>query len=209
MSPISIRRFWTQTIRRSFISGLLVVVPVAITVTILIKLFHLADGLLQPWLTSNTPLRIPGLGILITLAVIFLVGLVTRNYVAQKLLRLGERVVVHLPLAGSIYGSIKEILGAFAGEDSERVKKVVIVPYPAAGLWAFGFLNGTLTLDNGRRMGLVLILNSINPTTGLLSMLPLDTIHAVDLTAEQAMKLIISGGIVTPERLATVPADGA
>jgi uncharacterized membrane protein len=198
---------WRRTLKRSFFSGLLVVVPVAVTVYILLVLFRAADNILQPLLTATFQRYIPGLGILATLALVFVVGLVTRNLVAQRLLRLGDRTLAQVPLAGTIYGAIKQILSSFAREEEERPQQVVLVPYPSAGLWAFGFLNREVTLEDGRRMGLVLILNSINPTTGLLTMLPADAIQRVDLSVEQAMKLIISGGLVAPARLTTQPLE--
>jgi uncharacterized membrane protein len=198
---------WRRTLKRSFFSGLLVVVPVAVTVYILLVLFRAADNILQPLLTATFQRYIPGLGILATLALVFVVGLVTRNLVAQRLLRLGDRTLAQVPLAGTIYGAIKQILSSFAREEEERPQQVVLVPYPSAGLWAFGFLNREVTLEDGRRMGLVLILNSINPTTGLLTMLPAADIQRVDLSVEQAMKLIISGGLVAPARLTTQPLE--
>ena len=201
------RVLWRQTIRRSFFSGLLVVVPVAVTVYILLVLFQTADNLLQPLLTQTFRRYIPGMGILATLALVFGVGLITQNLIAQRLLRFGDRVLAQLPLAGTIYGAIKQILSSFARPEEERPKQVVLVPYPSDGLWAFGFLNGESALEDGRRMGLVLILNSINPTTGLLTMLPLEKIRRVELSVEQAMKLIISGGLVAPSRLSTQPLE--
>ena len=136
---------------------------------------------------------------------IFIVGLITQNIVAQRLLGLADRLLAQVPLAGSIYGAIKQILNAFAPGESEEPKAVVMVPYPSPGLWAFGFLNGTVTLPEGQRMGLVLLLNSINPTTGFLTMLPVEQIVRVPLSVEEAMKLIISGGIVNPRQLGGEP----
>lgn len=207
MTNNSRRVLWRQTVRRSFFSGLLVVVPVAVTVYILLVLFRTADNLLQPLLTQAFRRYIPGMGILATLALVFGVGLVTQNLIAQRLLRFGDRILAQLPLAGAIYGAIKQILSSFARPEEERPKQVVLVPYPSEGLWAFGFLNGESTLEDGRRMGLVLILNSINPTTGLLTMLPLEKIHRVELSVEQAMKLVISGGLVAPSQLSTQPLE--
>jgi len=207
MNSSSRRITWQQILRRSFFSGLLVVVPVAVTAYILVVLFRMADDILQPLLIKTLGRYIPGLGILITVAAIFLVGVITRNLISQRLLRFGDRTLAQVPLAGTIYAAIKQILSSFTQEETDRPKQVVLVPYPSPGLWAFGFLNSEATLEDGRRMGLVLILNSINPTTGLLTMLPAAQIRRVDLSVEQAMKLIISGGLVAPSGLSTRPLE--
>jgi len=189
-----------QLIRRSFFSGLLIVVPVVITGYVLQLLFGLADNILQPFLTDRLKIYIPGLGILATLVLIFGVGLFAQNLLAQRMLRLGEQTLVQIPLAGSIYGAIKQILTSFTRDEADRPQKVVLVPYPSEGLWALGFLNGEITGDDGRRYGLVLMLNSINPTTGLLTVLPLDRVKPLAIPVEEAMKIVISGGLVTPGR---------
>lgn len=198
---------WKKSIRRSFFSGILVVVPLAITGFILTWLFRSADSLLQPFIMSSTGIYLPGLGILVTLGGIFLVGLVARTFLAQRILRLGDRILGQVPLAGSIYGSVKQILGSFTRDDQEKARQVVLIPYPAPGLWALGFLNGTTMVD-GQPSGFVLLLNSINPTTGLLTLVPMEKIRLVGISAEAAMQIIISGGIVAPERLDTVPSTG-
>ncbi|NLI47962.1 MAG: DUF502 domain-containing protein [Acidobacteria bacterium] len=205
MVATNVRGSVARTLRRSFFSGLLVVVPVVITVYILIVLFHFTDSLLVPLIGRFTSTYIPGLGIVATVLLIFVVGLITQNYVAQRLLGLADQLLAQIPLAGSIYGAIKQILNAFAPGQAEEPKAVVMIPYPSRGLWAFGFLNGTITLQEGQRMGLVLLLNSINPTTGLLTMLPMEQIVRVPLSVEEAMKLIISGGIVNPRQLGGEP----
>ncbi len=198
---------WKQSIRRSFFSGILVLVPLIVTGFVLYKLFEFTDSLLQPVLTRSLHLYVPGLGILVTVCLIFLVGLLARNILAQKTIRLGEKVLVHIPLAGSIYGSIKQILSTFAREEENESKPVVLVPWPSEGLWALGFLNGKTRIDD-KSFGLVLVLSSINPTTGLLTVVPTERILLADLPVEDAMKLIISGGIVTPKQVATRPLIG-
>lgn len=198
---------WKQSIRRSFFSGILVLVPLIVTGFVLYKLFEFTDSLLQPVLTRSLNLYVPGLGILVTVCLIFVVGLLARNILAQKTIRLGEKVLVHIPLAGSIYGSIKQILSTFAREEESESKPVVLVPWPSEELWALGFLNGKTRIDD-QSFGLVLILSSINPTTGLLTVVPAERILLADLPVEEAMKLIISGGIVTPKHVATRPLIG-
>ncbi|MBN2432994.1 MAG: DUF502 domain-containing protein [Acidobacteria bacterium] len=196
---------WRTGLKRSFLSGLLLVGPLFATGYVLFLLFRITDDLLQPLLTRSLEAYIPGLGILITGALVLIIGIVTRNLLAQRLIRLGERILNHIPLAGNVYNSIKQILQAFSQEGDTEEKKVVMVPWPSDGLWAFGFLNREVTLDDGRRMALVLLLNSINPTTGILTMVPLEKIRWVEIPVEDAMKLIISGGIVSPRRLQTRP----
>jgi len=191
--------------KRSFLSGILLVGPLFATGYVLYLLFKITDNLLQPILTQYLNAHIPGLGILVTILLVFFIGLITRNFLAQRIIRLGERILARIPLAGSVYGSIKQIVRSFSNDEEQEAKKVVIVPWPSEGLWAFGFLNGELVLDGGRNMGLVLVLSSINPTTGLLTMVPIEKIKQVDISVDEAMKIIISGGIVSPDYLNTRP----
>ena len=140
-----------QLIRRSFLSGLLIVVPAVITGYVLHLLFGMADNILQPFLTDRLKIYIPGLGILATVVLIFVVGLFAQNLLAQRMLRLGEQTLVQIPLAGTIYGAIKQILASFTRAGGDRPQKVVLVPYPSEGLWALGFLNGEVAGEDGRR----------------------------------------------------------
>jgi len=196
---------WKKSMKRSFLSGILLVGPLFATGYVLYLLFKITDNLLQPILTQYLNAHIPGLGILVTILLVFFIGLITRNFLAQRIIRLGERILARIPLAGSVYGSIKQIVRSFSNDEEQEAKKVVIVPWPSEGLWAFGFLNGELVLDGGRNMGLVLVLSSINPTTGLLTMVPIEKIKRVDISVDEAMKIIISGGIVSPDYLNTRP----
>jgi len=196
---------WKKSMKRSFLSGILLVGPLFATGYVLYLLFKITDNLLQPILTQYLNAHIPGLGILVTILLVFFIGLITRNFLAQRIIRLGERILARIPLAGSVYGSIKQIVRSFSNDEEQEAKKVVIVPWPSEGLWAFGFLNGELVLDGGRNMGLVLVLSSINPTTGLLTMVPIEKIKQVDISVDEAMKIIISGGIVSPDYLNTRP----
>jgi uncharacterized membrane protein len=200
---------WRTGLKRSFLSGLLLVGPLFATVYVLFLLFQLTDNLLQPLLTRSLKAYIPGLGILVTALLVLVIGIITRNLLAQRLIRLGERILNHIPLAGNVYNSIKQILQAFSQEEDSEEKKVVMVPWPSEGLWAFGFLNREVTVEDGRRMALVLLLNSINPTTGMLTMVPMEKVRRVNLPVEDAMKLIISGGIVAPRQLETRPVRSA
>lgn len=192
------RSRWGAAIRQSFFSGLVVLAPLAVTIYVLRVLFEAADSLLQPLIRPIVGRHVPGLGITATALLVLAVGFVARSLLVQRLLRLLERQLTQVPLAGTIYGAIKQIISGFAREKDSQPRKVVLVPYPSEGLWAVGFLNGEVTLSDGRVMALVLILNSINPTTGLLALLPADVPVVVDLPVEDAMKLIISGGLANP-----------
>jgi len=193
------KRSVSVKIKRYFLSGILVVVPLFATVYVLYFIFKKTDSILQPYITRSLGLYIPGLGIVLTLLIIFIIGILAHSFFAQRLLRLGERVLISIPLAGNIYNSTKQILSAFTKKEEGYPKKVVLVPYPSEGLWAIGFLNGEVKVSGGPSMGLVLLLNSINPTTGILALVDIDKIKATNLEVEEAMKLIISGGILRTE----------
>lgn len=188
-------------LQRFFLSGLVITVPLVVTVYILVFLFRALDNLLHPLLERAVPIWFPGLGILATLLLVFLIGMVTHNFIARKLIGLGEGIVSRIPLAGAIYSAVKQIVSGVADSQPDSPKRAVLVPYPAEPFFALGLLNGETTLADGRRFGLVLMLSSLNPTTGILTLAPWDVIRQVDVPLEEVMPLIISGGMVSPRHL--------
>ena len=192
-----------QTIKRSsknyFLSGILVVVPVVITILVIKYIFTLLDELLLPYLMPRIGYWIPGIGIIITLVGIYLVGILVTNFIGRRFVNLGEKFLLRIPIAKTIYGSVKQIMETFSFNSEEPAKKVVMVEYPKEDVWSIGFVNGEISHPkNKEKLYNILIIAAINPASGFFVLVPEKKVLHLNITVEEAMKWIVSGGIVTP-----------
>jgi len=204
----------TGRLRRIFLTGLVVTVPVVATYLALRFLFETLDGLLGPTLARLAGRPLPGLGLLLTLAIVLLVGVVARSIAGRRLVRLGERIIDQVPVARSIYRASREIVETATLSKRQLFREVVMIEYPRPGIYSYGFVTGyTSRTTDGRaeRLAHVFIPGPPVPTTGLLVAVPVEQLFLLDLTVEDALKLILSGGMVTPARLSSRhdPAFGA
>jgi uncharacterized membrane protein len=184
------------------ISGILVVVPLVITFFVLKSIVLSLDNIIRPYLEPQLGFWPIGMGILIMLVVISLIGLLTKNIVIRKFLILGEQVLYKIPVAKIIYSAVKQILETFSKSEKQSFKRVVLVEYPCADIWSIGFVNGETYLpgDTVKKLN-ILILAAINPASGFFIMAPENKTIALDISVEEAMKWVISGGIIKPQGL--------
>jgi uncharacterized membrane protein len=188
--------------KQYFLSGLLLVIPLVITILVIKAIFNFLDSLLLPYLQPRLGYWVPGIGIIITLLGIYLIGILVTNFVGRKFVNLGEKFLMNIPIAKSIYGSVKQIIETFSFKEGQSGKKVVMVEYPKENVWSIGLVNGeTLHPATKETMFNILIIASINPTSGFFILVPQHKAIDLNLTVEEAMKWIVSGGIVTPEKL--------
>ena len=196
---------WQQfktNIKNNLFSGLLVTVPIIITIVVLRAVFRFFDNLILPLLHRYYDVNIPGLGIVVGLILIYLIGVVTKNYFGKKIIHLGESIVVKIPIAKTVYSGVKQILLTFGGHEKSSFKQVVLLEYPRKGIFSIGFLNGEVQDRIHQRTLLsILVMTSINPTSGYLILVPPEQVIFTRLNVEDAMKWIVSGGIVTPETI--------
>jgi len=187
-------------IRRNIFSGLLLLVPLVITIIVIRAIFNFLDTLPLPFLEPKLGYWVPGIGILITLLAIYFIGVLVTNFIGRKLVSLGEKLVSKIPIAKSIYGSVKQIIETFSHSEDNSAKKVVMVEYPKDNVWSIGLVNGDIIHpSSNEKMYNILILASINPTSGFFILIPQNKAIQLDITVEEAMKWIVSGGIVTPD----------
>jgi uncharacterized membrane protein len=143
------------------------------------------------------------LGLLVPLLGILLIGLMARNIVGRWLLEFGEGTLLRIPLAGSVYKTLKQLLETFLRDNSTRFRRVVLVEYPREGLFAVGFVTGVLgssiQSDFQETMLSVFIPTAPNPTTGWYAVVPERSVRDIDLSVEDAFRTIISAGIVSPD----------
>jgi uncharacterized membrane protein len=186
-----------QSLKRIILTGLFAVVPIAATVWILQIIFSFLEGLTAPIL-KQLNLEIPGLGLLLTLIMVFFLGLFITNVVGRRLFHWGEQIIRSIPLVNTIYSTVKQITTAFTGAAARSFQQVIFIQYPREGLWTMCFVTNQSKNENGTEFYHVFVPTTPNPTSGVFTIVPKsDVIHA-DLTVEQGLKAIISGGILDP-----------
>jgi len=194
-----------KSMKNYFLSGILVVVPIVITILVLRAIFNFLDELLLPYLMPQFGYWIPGIGILIIVLGIYLVGVLVTNFIGRKFIYLGEKIVLNIPIAKSIYSSVKQIMETFSFQGDQSGKKVVMVEYPKNHVWSIGLVNGEIAHpQSGEKLYNILIVAAINPASGFLILVPQREVVHLNITVEDAMKWIVSGGIVTPGQFKSV-----
>ena len=197
--------------KKYFITGLLILVPLAITFWVLRSIVTTMDQvllLLPPaWREDLFILRIPGVGVLATIAVVFLVGLLARNFIGRQLLGFWEQMLAQIPIVRSIYSSVKQVSDTILTPNGQAFRKAVLVEYPRKGIWTIGFAVGSPgeeTANNLAKLGVqgelqtVFVPTAPNPTSGFILILPHDQIHELDMSVDAALKFVISLGVVKP-----------
>ena len=194
--------------RKYFVTGLLILVPLAITIWVLNLIISTMDQslLLLPerWRPEAVVgFNIPGLGTILTLLVIFLTGLATRNFIGKRIVWAWESLLIRIPVVRSIYSSVKQVSDTLFSSSGNAFRKALLVQYPRAGCWTIGFLTGVPGGDvrnhlQGDYVSLY-IPTTPNPTSGFFLMVPrADTIE-LEMNVDEALKYIVSMGVVSPE----------
>ena len=200
-------------IRNVFITGLLITLPIALTYFILQFLFKNLDAL-SPVFTKvlidlGAPIpegyRIPALGLVITLLIVLAVGWFTTNFFGKRMILLGENIVGKIPFVRRIYKGSKQVVQSIAHADTRAFRKVVLIEFPRRGMLAIGFVTGEArgevqknTCDDVLN---VFVPTMPNPTSGFLVFAPPEELTEIDMSIEDGVKYVVSGGIVTTERL--------
>ena len=200
-----------RRIRNIFITGLLITLPIALTYFILQLLFRNLDAL-SPLFTKvlidmGAPIpegyRIPALGLVITLLIVLAVGWFTTNFFGRKFLHLGETIVGKIPFVRRIYKGSKQVVQSIANADTGSFRKVVLLEFPRRGMLAIGFVTGSARgeVQNLTREDVlnVFVPTMPNPTSGFLVFAPPEELTEVDMSIEDGIKYVVSGGIVTVE----------
>jgi len=191
-------------LRRSFLAGLVVTVPLFITVVALVWLFRFIDGVATPLSTNLIGREVPGLGVLITTAVILLAGALATNVLGRRILRRGEQWLLNVPLFKTVYAPVKQLVAAFSPDSETGFKKVVIVDDPRRGL-VLGFLTREFTLDRGK--GPEALVAVYVPTNHLylgdVVVCPRSQVSFPDLSVEDGVRIFLTGGMALPPQIST------
>jgi len=188
-------------IKKHFISGLLVTVPIIVTYFVLRFLFTALDGILSPIVYDYLGYNIPGLGAVVTILLILLAGIVATNIIGARLFHWSDRIMGRTPLVRIVYSAAKQLIESMVAPSARAFSEVALIEYPRKGIYAIGFLSGRSTIKNTgveENMRLVFVPSTPTPFTGLVVFLPESDIYPTDLGVEEAVKLLVSGGIVAP-----------
>lgn len=192
-----------RALRTFFITGLLVFIPFIVTVYVLWEVFLFLDNLIGQYIVVAVGREIPGLGLLGLVAIIFFVGILTTNFLGRELIDISEAVVRRIPLARTIYNTTKEIINPFFVPQNRIFSRCVLVEYPRKGVYSLGFVTseskGEVQVKTEEKVINVFLATTPNPTSGVLLFVPEADTVPLDMSIEDGMKLIISGGFVVPK----------
>jgi uncharacterized membrane protein len=194
-------------LRRYLMAGLLVWVPLGVTLLIVAFLVDLMDQTLLLLPTAIQPehllgFRIPGLGLVLTAIVVLVTGMVVTNLFGMQLFTIGERLLQRIPLVRSIYASVKQVTESMFSS-GKSFRKVVLVEYPRKGMWSLAFQTGAgadeISRKTGQEIVNIFIPTTPNPTSGFFLMVPRDDVIELDMNVDQGLKMLLSVGVVVPE----------
>ncbi len=194
-----------RNIRRSFLRGLAIIIPVFITVWVLWFIYQFVDGVASPFY-RYIGLNIPGIGFITAIILILVIGIFSRNLVVKFSFHIIERVFLNLPFAKSVYSGARELINAFSPDkEGQTFRKVCMIEYPRKGIYSIGFITNELDFREtdtvSRRLSNVYIPLPPNPTTGILTLVPTEEVISLSISVEQGLKLVLSAGIVAPIEL--------
>ena len=192
-----------QWVRRNFVAGFFVTVPLVISVAALIWIFRAIDNLVGPFYDRWLPWHIPGLGFLTTALVVLLVGITATNVIGKRVLQRAEYYLTRVPVFRTIYAPVKQLVVAFSPDNEYGFKRVVMVEDPHRG-WVMGFLTKEFTVDRGA--GVESLMAVYVPTNHLylgdIVLFPRDRAFFPDVSVEEGIRIFLTGGMSLPGRIA-------
>lgn len=205
-TPVERAASWLRT---NFFTGLLVLIPPSISFLVLYWIWGFVDGLvvsaLPPGAVTSLPVRLAGsvFGILAVVSLVVLAGAAAQTFIGSRARRFYERLLVKLPIVGRVFTWIRQIAEMVFTDKREVFSKVALVEYPRKGLWTLAFLSSPASEEIRRRsqddLVSLFVPTTPNPTSGFLIMIPSKDLIVLDLAPEEALKIILSGGIISPE----------
>jgi len=195
-------------LRKFIITGLLIWIPLGITILVIKLLVDLLDKtilLLPPSWRPEALLGfdIPGLGIFISAIVIFVTGFILTNFVGRRLIKWAEKLLDRIPLVRSIYSAVKQVTATVLSPENETFNEVFLIEYPRKEIWTLGFKTGdspkAFEKVTGEELLTIFVPTTPNPTSGFILYIPRNDVTELDIDVEDALKLVMSLGVVTPE----------
>lgn len=205
-----IKKTQKTTLKTYFFTGILVTAPIAITLYVAWQAITYIDSTVTAFIPAKynpnelLPHSIPGLGVLLLLVFFTLIGMLTANFVGQAFVKLGYRLINRIPLISGLYNAFRKILETLIGNDKNKAfRQAVLVEYPRRDLWTIAFITGPVCEEITKKLNddslvAIYVPTTPNPTSGFFLYVPQKDIIMLDMTVEQALKLIISTGIINP-----------
>ncbi|HEY9279859.1 MAG TPA: DUF502 domain-containing protein [Eoetvoesiella sp.] len=190
--------------KRYFITGLLIWIPLVITIWVIALLINTLESVVPSFLTSQSLFgyRIPGFQLLLVVLIVFLSGLFGANFIGRAFVERWEQLLGRIPLVRSIYNSVKQVSDTVLSPNGQAFREAVLVQYPRHGSWTIAFLTGAPTGEVAAKLAgdyvSVYVPTTPNPTSGFFLMMPREDIQVLDITVDAALKYIVSMGVVAP-----------
>jgi uncharacterized membrane protein len=195
-------------LRAYFFAGVLVVAPISITFYIAYVVLDFVDSRVTPLIPARfnpstyLPFGIPGLGLVILLVVLTFIGATTAGYLGRVSVRISEVVLARMPVISGIYGAVKQLVESVFASQASAFRQVVLIEWPREGAWSLGFVTNTTAGEIVARLSgdvvSIMVPTTPNPTSGYLVFIPREKVIALQMSVEDAMKMILSSGIVLP-----------
>lgn len=209
LKPHDRRRMgFSARLRAYFFAGILITAPISITFYLAWLFITFVDARVTPLIPDRfnpetyLPFALPGLGLVVIVVGLTLIGMVTAGFVGKLLIRFYDGLLARMPIVRSIYSAIKQIIETVLAHQSTAFRQAVLVEYPRRGVWAIGFLTGStrgeVQQHTSDEVLNVFLPTTPNPTSGFLLFIPRQDTIVLDMTVEEALKMVVSGGIVTP-----------
>ena len=187
-----------QKFRSKLFAGLATLLPLYLTFIVIKFLFSTLEEMSGP-LLKKIGLDIPGLGILLTVILIYILGLLVTNFLGKKIFDIGERVVKRVPIVSMVYTTLKQITDTFTKGSMDAFKGAVYIEYPRKGLWTMAFISGESKNKDGTPFYHLFVPTTPNPTSGFFLMIPQSDTIKTGMSVEEGLKTIISGGLLAPK----------
>ena len=206
-------RSYLSRVRNYFLTGIIVTAPIAITFAVAMWVINWIDSKVVPLIPSSynpqeilqqhTGFHIPGIGLLVVLIGLTLIGFLAAGLLGRFVVRVGENLLNRMPIIRSVYGALKQIFETVLRSSSRSFREVALIEYPRRGIWAIGFITtkttGEVRSEIKEEVVNVFLPTTPNPTSGFLLFVPRKDLIILDMGVEEAIKMIVSAGIVTPQ----------
>jgi uncharacterized membrane protein len=206
---LSIRHRFFKAIRNHFIAGIIVSIPMVAAVAILIWFFVNVDNALQPAIQLVFGKRIIGVGFAIAVIVIYVMGVIASNIFGRRVIVWAESILTRIPLFRQLYRGFKQVVDGLSGYNVKRAafREVVLVEFPREGMKALAFITNEITDEEGKPLFTIFVPTTPVPTSGYFVIVTEDMITRTSLTVDEAMRMIMSSGMIAPTRLNTREKD--
>jgi len=197
----------SKSLRRYLLAGLVVWLPILATYVVLRFIVELLDQTIALLPSAYQPeqligMHLPGLGVILSLVLLVVTGIIATNFIGQRLVKWGELILSRIPLVRSIYNASKQVISTLFASDSQAFRKVILVEYPRKGLWSLAFQTG-VAIDEARlqtyeEMITIFVPTTPNPTSGFIMMVPKKEAVELKMSVDEALKFIVSLGVMQP-----------